>query len=162
MHSQELYNLDTTEWDARSLTGSHVNAADVALVARWYAGMGFIGMHTAAPGSGSTCLGAAVAIPGTIPNQVLSERPLKAGKGGDLRFSHPSGAFTLHTEPNLAKDPNKISYTTLNFPRTARIICDGTIYIKESHRANSVSLKEANTYTASSFFMLGDNISVQR
>ena len=148
--------------DHTSLTGSPVKAADVALVARWYAGMGFIGMHTAAPGSGSTCLGAAVAIPGTIPNQVLAKGPLKAGKGGDLRFGHPSGAFTLHIEPNLDKDLNKISYKTLNFPRTARIICDGTIYIKESHRADSVSWKEADTYTASSFFMLGDNISVQR
>jgi 2-methylaconitate cis-trans-isomerase PrpF len=147
--------------DYTTLDSTQVKAADVDLVARWYAAMGYIGMHTAAPGSGSTCLGAAVAIPGTIPNQVLADGPLKSGKGGDLTFGHPSGEFTLHTEPNLDKDPDKISYKTLNFPRTSRIICDGSVYIKEN-RANGVTWEEADEYTAASFFMLGDTISVQR
>ena len=118
-------------------------------------------MHTAAPGSGSTCLGAAVAIPGTIPNQVLGDGPLRSGKGGNLRFGHPSGEFSLHAEPILDEDPDKISYKTLNFPRTARIICDGTVYIKEN-RGKNVTWQEADEYTASSFFLLGDTISVQR
>jgi hypothetical protein len=100
----------TAPADYTSMTGSTVKAADVDLVARWYASDGHIGMHTAAPGSGSTCLGAAVAVPGTIPNQALAQGPLKSGKGGDLTFGHPSGEFTLHTEPNLDNDPNKISY----------------------------------------------------
>ena len=148
--------------DHTSLTGTQVRAADVALVARWYAGMGFIGMHTAAPGSGSTCLGAAAAIPGTIPNQILAQGPFKSGKGGNFRFGHPGGTFTLHVEPTLDRDITRIRYKTLNFPRTARIICDGTVYIRERHRADTVSWKEADTYTASSFYMLGDNISIQR
>jgi hypothetical protein len=96
------------------------------------------------------------------PGQVLTQWSLKAGKSGDLTFGHPSGTFMLHAEPNLDRDPNKITFKTLSFPRTARIICDGTMYIRERHRADTVSWKEADTYTASSFFMLGDNISVQR
>ena len=118
-------------------------------------------MHTAAPGSGSTCLAAAVAIPGSIPNQVLGGGPLKSGKGGDFTFGHPSGKFALHTEPILDKSPGKISFKTLNFPRTARIICDGTVYIKEN-RGKGWTWEEADDYTASSFFMLGDTVSVQR
>lgn len=143
------------------MTGSKVKAGNVDLVARFYAGIGHSGMHTAAPGSGSTCLAAAVAIPGSIPNQVLGGGPLKSGKGGDFTFGHPSGEMTFHTEPILDKDPDKIGYKTLTFPRTARIICDGTAYIKE-HRANGVTWQEADDYTAASFFMLGDTISVQR
>lgn len=118
-------------------------------------------MHTAAPGSGSTCLAAAVAVPGSIPNQVVGDGPLKSGKGGDFTFGHPSGKFSLHTEPNLDKDPNKITYQALSFPRTARIICDGAVYIKESRR-KKVRWEEADDYTASSFFLLGDTVSVQR
>jgi 2-methylaconitate cis-trans-isomerase PrpF len=148
--------------DYTTMTGSKVKVGDVALVARWYAAAGAIGMHTAAPGSGSTCLGAAVAVPGTIPNQVLADGPLKSGKGGDLRFGHPSGEFTLHSEPNLDKDPNGITYKALSFPRTARIICDGTVYIKEGRRSAQATWTEADEVTAASFFMLGDNISVQR
>jgi 2-methylaconitate isomerase len=98
-----------------SLTGSKVKAGDVDLVARFYAsGGGFIGMHTAAPGSGSTCLAAAVALPGSIPNQVLGGGPLKSGTGGDFTFGHPSGEMTFHTEPKLDKDPDKISYKSVH------------------------------------------------
>jgi hypothetical protein len=82
--------------------------------------------------------------------------------GGDLRFGHPSGEFTLHTEPNLDKNPNGITHKTLSFPRTARIICDGTVYIKEARRSAQATWTEADEVTAASFFMLGDNISVQR
>ena len=38
---------------------------------------------------------------------------------------------------------------------------DGTVYIKEN-RANGVTWQEADDYTAASFFMLGDTVSVQR
>jgi 2-methylaconitate cis-trans-isomerase PrpF len=149
--------------DYTSMTGSQVKAADVDLVARFYAsGGGFIGMHTAAPGSGSTCLSAAVAIPGSIPNQALVDGPLRSGKGGDFTFGHPSGRMTFHAEPILDQDPNKTGYKTLNFPRTARIICDGTIYIKEGHRSDHAAWTEADDYTAASFFLLGDTVSVQR
>ena len=149
--------------DYTSMTGSQVKAGEVDLVARFYAsGGGFIGMHTAAPGSGSTCLAAAVALPGSIPNQVLGDGPLKSGVGGDFTFGHPSGKVTFHTEPILDKDPNKIGYKTVNFPRTARIICDGTVYIKEGHRSAHATWMEADEVTAASFFLLGDNVSVQR
>jgi 2-methylaconitate isomerase len=146
-----------------TLTGSKVKAGDVDLVARFYAGLGTgTGMHTAAPGSGSTCLAAAAAIPGTVPNLVLSGGSLKSGTGGDFTFGHPSGTFGLHTEPALDADPSKCGFKRLDFPRTARIICDGTVYVKERHRSEQTSWVEADDYTASSFFLLGDQVSIQR
>jgi hypothetical protein len=70
--------------------------------------------------------------------------------------------MTFHTEPILNNDPNKIGYKTVNFPRTARIICDGNVYIKEGHRSAHATWTEADEVTAASFFLLGDNVSVQR
>jgi hypothetical protein len=148
--------------DYTALTGSQIKAADIDLAVRFYSAVGDIIMHTAAPGSGSTCLGAAVSIPGTVPNRMLADSPLKSGMGGDFRFGHPSGNFTLRSEPNLDADPNKIAYRTLNFPRTARIICDGTVYIKAAHRPAEATWTEVDQVDAASFFLLGDSISVQR
>jgi len=150
----------TAPADYTSMTGSTVKAADVDLVARWYASDGHIGMHTAAPGSGSTCLGAAVAVPGTIPNQALAQGPLKSGKGGDLTFGHPSGEFTLHTEPNLDNDPNKISYRHSPSPDVARHLRRHRLRQGKPRGARQVG--GSGRVHGSSFFMLGDTISIQK
>jgi len=83
-------------------------------------------------------------------------------KGGELRFGHPSGGFTLRTEPKLDTDPNKIAFKTLTFrgPRGSFATAPST------SRKRPVrpwpTWTEADEVTAASFFMLGDNISVQR
>jgi 2-methylaconitate isomerase len=59
----------TASKDYTGMDGQAVHAQDIALVARFY--IASI-RHTAAPGTGSSCLAAAVAIPGTIPNRVLA------------------------------------------------------------------------------------------
>ncbi len=150
----------TPSADYTALTEEKVKGGEVDLVARFYAESV---MHTAAPGSGSTCLAAAASVPGTIPNRALGTGPLKSGKGGDFTLGHPSGRFGLHVEPILDKeDPNKISYKALSFIRTARIICDGTIYIKQTRPADNVSWIAADAYKASSFFIDGDSVKIQR
>ncbi|MDQ0506078.1 PrpF domain-containing protein [Xanthobacter agilis] len=141
------------------LDGHAVKAESIDLVARFY--LESI-MHSAAPGSGSTCLAAAAAIPGTVPNMALREGALKAGQGGQLTLGHPSGTFTLNTRPVLGKSPNAITFTELSFPRTARIICDGTVYIKNSRPPEQKAWVEADDLTAASFFLRGDDITVQR
>jgi hypothetical protein len=75
---------------------------------------------------------------------------------------HPSGRFSLHVEPILDNDPNKITFEVLNCPRTAGIICDGTLYVKHALPAENVSWIEADSYTASSFFMKGDSVNIER
>ncbi len=149
----------TNAADYLTLPGTRVRAAEVDLVARFYCEAI---MHSAAPGSGSTCLAAAAAVPGTIPNRVLPEGALKSGQGGDLTFGHPSGAFSLRVAPILSNEPNKIGYQAIEFRRTARIICDGTIYIKKNQPASHSNWVEADDLTASSFFLYGDHITIQR
>ncbi|MEZ5114958.1 MAG: PrpF domain-containing protein [Candidatus Nanopelagicales bacterium] len=141
------------------LDGDQVKASDVDLVARFY--LESI-MHSAAPGSGSTCLAATAAVPGTVPNTVLSDGPMKSGSGGDFTLGHPSGTFTLHVEPVLGDDPTAVTYTALNFPRTARIICDGTVYIKNERPPEASAWTEVDALTAASLFLRADDVSVQK
>ena len=145
--------------DYVDLDGDAVKAADTDLAARFY--LESI-MHSAAPGSGSTCLAAAASVPGTVPNGVLRDGALKSGKGGKFTLGHPSGVFALEVKPVLGKTPNDVAYTALNFPRTARIICDGTIYIKNNRPPEHTAWVEADALTAASFFLRGDDVTIQK
>ena len=145
--------------DYTDLDGDQVHAADMDLVARFY--LESI-MHSAAPGSGSTCLAAAAAVPGTVANDVLRDGDLKTGKGGDLVLGHPSGTFSLHVDPELSAGPLKVAYKALSFPRTARIICDGSVYIRNAQPPEHSSWVEADALTAASFFRFEDQMTVQR
>jgi len=149
----------TTPRDYTDLDGARVRAGDINLVARFYAESI---MHTAAPGSGSTCLAAAASIPGTIPNRLLATGDLKAGKGGRLTFGHPSGTFLLISQPVLGASPNDTTFAKLAFPRTARIICDGRVYIKNSRPPEHSAWVEVDEITAASFFLYGDEVSIQK
>ncbi|MCB0917454.1 MAG: 3-methylitaconate isomerase [Actinobacteria bacterium] len=145
--------------DYSDLDGHTVRALSIDLVARFY--LESI-MHSAAPGSGATCLAAAAAVPGTIPNMSLAESPMKSGTGGDFTLGHPSGTFRVHVEPVIGNDPRAVTYSGLSFPRTARILCDGTVYIRNDRPPEHSAWLEADELTAASFFLKGDDISVQR
>ena len=145
--------------DYTDLDGDHVTAASVDLVARFY--LESI-MHSAAPGSGSTCLAAASVVSGTVPNSVLADGDMKAGTGGDFILGHPSGTFSLHVEPEASTTGVDIAYKALSFPRTARIICDGTVYIKNNRPPELSAWQEADDLTAGSFFLLGDDVTIQK
>ena len=141
------------------MNGATVRAHDIDLVARFY--IESI-MHIAAPGTGSCCLGVAATVPGTVPNRVLAAGDLKAGKGGNLTFGHPSGTFSLRAEPVPAASPNDITFTQLAFPRTARIICDGHVYIKNQRPQEDTAWKEVDEITAGSWYLKGDSVSIQK
>ena len=149
----------TTPRDYTDLDGETVRAQDVALVARFY--IESI-MHTAAPATGSSCLGAAASIPGTVPNRILAAGDLKAGKGGTLTFGHPSGTFSVMAEPVLAASPNDVTLKQLAYPRTARIICDGTVYIKNERPPQFSAWKEVDEITAGSFYLEADSVNIQK
>jgi len=149
----------TAPKDYTGMDGKPVHAQDINLVARFY--IASI-MHTAAPGTGSSCLAATAAIPGTIPNRVLAAGDLHAGKGGTLTFGHPSGTFSVKVEPVLAATPNDITFKQVAYPRTARIICDGTVYIKNERPPEYAAWKEVDEITAGSFFLEGDSVSIQK
>jgi 2-methylaconitate isomerase len=145
--------------DYTTMDGGTVHAKDIDLVARFYVESV---MHTAAPGAGSSCLAAAASIPGTVPSSILATGNLKAGKGGTVTFGHPSGTFSLTAEPVLAASPNDISFAKVAYPRTARIICDGTVYIKNERPPEATAWKEADEITAESFFLEADDVSITR
>lgn len=145
--------------DYTDLDGDAVASADIDLVARFYVESI---MHSAAPGSGSTCLAAAASVPGTVPNAVLRDGSLKSGKGGKFTLGHPRGVFALQVELILGKTPNDVAFTALNFPRTARIICDGKVYIKNNRPPEHSAWVAANDFTAASFFLRGDDVTIQK
>jgi 2-methylaconitate isomerase len=118
-------------------------------------------MHTAAPATGSCCLAAAASIPGTVPNRVLASGDLKAGKGGTLTFGHPSGTFSVKAEPVVAASPNDVTSKHAVYPRTARIICDGTVYIKNERPPQYAAWREVDEITAASFYLEGDSVNIQ-
>jgi 2-methylaconitate cis-trans-isomerase PrpF len=149
----------TPPGDYTDMNGKTVHAKDIDLVTRFY--IESI-LHTAAPSTGSSCLAAAAAIPGTVPNRILAAGNLKAGKGGTLTFGHPSGTFSVRTEPVVAACPNDITFKELAYSRTARIICDGTIYIKNERPPSYSAWKEVDEITAGSFFLEGDSVSIQK
>ena len=145
--------------DYTDLDGGTVKASDVDLVARFY--LESI-MHSAAPGSGSTCLAAAAAVPGTVPHSVLGPGPVRDDGGGDLTLGHPSGTFALHVEPVAGSTPTDVTFTALSFPRTARIICDGTVYIKDMATPPESAWTELDHLTAANLFLRSEDMVVQR
>lgn len=141
------------------LDGDQIAAGEVDLVARFYLESV---LHPAAPGSGAACLAAAASIPGTIPNKVLADGDLKAGRGGDLVFGHPSGTFKVTSRPVLAASPNETRFEKLEFPRTARILCDGRVFIKNAKPLSHSLWVEADRITADSFYRYADHVSVEK
>jgi 2-methylaconitate cis-trans-isomerase PrpF len=145
--------------DYAGMFGQSVRAQDVDLVARFYASDV---LHSAAPGTGSCTLAAGASIPGTIPNRVLPPGDLRDGKGGGFTFGHPSGTFALTTKPIPGNEPNDTRFAEMSYPRTARIISDGTIYIKNEAHEDTKAWKHASEVTAQSFFLQADSVIVQR
>ena len=64
--------------------------------------------------------------------------------------------------PVLAALPNDVTFKKLAFARTARIICDGTVYIKNERPPEYSAWKEVDEITAGSFFLEGDSVSIQK
>jgi hypothetical protein len=61
-----------------------------------------------------------------------------------------------------AASPNNISFAKVAYPRTARIICDGTVYIKNERLPEASAWKEADEITAESFYLEADDVSITR
>jgi 2-methylaconitate cis-trans-isomerase PrpF len=97
-----------------------------------------------------------------VPSGILAADNLKAGKGSTVTIGHPSGAFTLKAEPVPAASPNDITYSTVAYPRTARIISDGTAYIKNERPPEATAWKEADETTVESFFLEAEDASITR
>ncbi len=76
--------------------------------------------------------------------------------------SYGEGPVSLTAEPVLAASPNDISFAKVAYPRTARIICNGTVYIKNERPTGAPAWKEADEITAESFYLEADAVSITR
>jgi len=84
-------------------------------------------MHKAYPATGTICTGVAAKIPGTIVNEVVSE---KAKKEAAVRIGHPAGSIEVETQ--VEKKDQDFVITRAAIGRTARRIMDGYVYVKRS------------------------------
>lgn len=84
-------------------------------------------MHKAYPVTGTICTGVAAKIPGTIVNEVVTE---KAKKEPTVRIGHPAGVIEVETQ--VEQKAHDFVITRAAIGRTARRIMDGYVYVKRS------------------------------
>ena len=102
-------------------TGATIKADDIDLTSR----LCFMQqVHKAYPVTGTICTGVASKIPGTIPNQMLSD----IGKRSEeIHIGHPAGQITV--EVNVQKVNSDFKVNRALVGRTARHIMDGYVYV---------------------------------
>lgn len=102
-------------------TGEVVEAGDVDVVSR----LCFMQQtHKAYPVTGTVCTGVAAKIPGTIVNEVLSEREKR---GMEIRIGHPAGMITIEVDAQKGDSGFVIKRAAVG--RTARRIMEGYVYV---------------------------------
>lgn len=84
-------------------------------------------MHKTHPVTGTVCMSAAARVPGSIVNQVLSERGKNNRK---IIIGHPAGVIPVVSE--LEIENGTYDLKTAAILRTARTIMDGQVYVRKS------------------------------
>ncbi|MEG2382321.1 MAG: PrpF domain-containing protein [Oscillospiraceae bacterium] len=111
--------------DYRTFDGKDVSGKDIDLVSRL---LFMQKMHKTHPGTGTVCMSTAARIPGSIVYDVLSDR---AKSNKKIIIGHPAGIIPVVSELEI-KDNQYILHTAAIL-RTARIIMDGTVYVRKSN-----------------------------
>ena len=109
--------------DYRSFTsGLEISADSVDIVARQILEQN---MHEAYAGTAAVCTGTAARIPGTIVNELVSN---SIKQTETVRIGSPSGVFPIKTI--VKNDNNEPHLIKASFGRTARIIMDGHVHVR--------------------------------
>jgi 2-methylaconitate cis-trans-isomerase PrpF len=82
-------------------------------------------LHEAMAGTGSMCIAAASRIRGSIVNQALGKRASE----GSLSIGHPNGIMHVVVQTQENDSVEGVDFVRLGFPRTARKIMDGIVYV---------------------------------
>lgn len=109
--------------DYRATNGADVAAPDYHLFSRSLARFEF---SKAYPGSGAAGTAVAVGIPGTLAQEAASLEP-EQGRYS-VRVGHPGGV--LQVDADIAKDGGDVRVRQALVGRTARLLMDGTAYIR--------------------------------
>jgi len=124
-HFMPFFNTVTKPIDYTCLNGAKMKSSDVDLICR-LSSMGLI--HKAYAGSGSVCLAAAARIKGSVVYDIIDG---DAHGRSTLSIGHASGV--MHAESVAEYSPEgRLILRRLNFFRTARVIMDGTVYVRKS------------------------------
>ncbi|THE09918.1 3-methylitaconate isomerase [Bacillus timonensis] len=84
-------------------------------------------MHKTYAGTGSIAISVASQIPGTIVNDAIKSIDMNKGY---IRFGHPSGV--IEVEVDVTKNENQYVVNRAAIGRTARMIMEGYVYVRES------------------------------
>lgn len=87
-------------------------------------------MHKTYAGTGSICLSVASRIPGTL---VYEAAKPESRNNNTVRFGHPAGI--IEVEAAVSVNDGVFSVTRASIGRTARMIMDGTAFVRESDLA---------------------------
>lgn len=101
------------------VSGVTIGADDVSIIVRQ---MSMQRTHKAFSVTGSVCLGAAMALPGTIPNRLAAQRD-------NVKIAHPQGVMEVEMDVDLESGPRLTRAAVI---RTARRLMDGSIYVGRS------------------------------
>ena len=108
-------------------TGEHINKEKVDIVARQYL---MLEVVKAYPGTGTANMGCAARIKGSLVYELLSEL---SKKKGSITIGHPTGTIKVYSEVDEYKDDGfEPNMSRLSFMRTARVLMDGTAYVRKS------------------------------
>lgn len=107
--------------DYSTFNGKNIAKKDINIISRL---LFMQKMHKAYPGTGTICTGVACKIKGTIANEISE------GINGDvIKIGHPSGV--IETESQI-EDSCTLKVKSAKVYRTARVIMEGNVYIRES------------------------------
>lgn len=103
------------------IASSTLRAADISIIVRQ---MSMQRAHKAFAVTGSVCLGAAVALPGTVPNRVARH------DAGTLRIAHPEGVMEVEVEVQSTNSGTGLKRAVVI--RTARRLMEGHVFVPVS------------------------------
>lgn len=111
--------------DYTCFNGNEVEEKDADLVSRL---LFMHHMHKTYPITGTVCTGAAMCIPGSIAWEKMNP----AARGREtLRIGHPAGVLEVKAKAEPDDGESGVKMESIKVFRTARMIMDGTVYIKD-------------------------------
>lgn len=82
--------------------------------------------HDSMAGAGSMCSGAISRVAGSVLSKVLEPGVVQTDA---LRIGHPLGVMHVKVRVEPGSDPLQLAFETLSFPRTARRLMEGKVYV---------------------------------
>lgn len=118
-----FFSIISASQTHQTFNGKNIKTEDIDVVSRL---LFMQQVHKAHPVTGTVALGCAARIPGTIVHQRLAS---VAHNADELHIGHPSGIIQIASDVDC---DGEYKLTKSMISRTARIIMDGNVYIRDS------------------------------